>query len=72
MNQNPAQPLPQQPPVLPKKKKKRGCCFGCSVILIILLVAILGGAGYLWYKSMPKKSAVEKEYNTIPDYYENH
>ena len=72
MNQNPAQPLPQQPPVLPKKKKKRGCCFGCSVILIILLVAILGGAGYLWYKSIPKKSAVEKEYNTIPEYYENH
>lgn len=65
-----------QPPITgdgaapPQKKKKRGCCFGCTVILLLLLVLILGSAGYLWYRSMPKKSAVEKEYNTIPDYFE--
>lgn len=56
----------------PPKKKKKGCCFGCSVILVILLVAILGAAGYFIYKGIPKKSAVEKEYNSIPDYFENH
>jgi flagellar basal body-associated protein FliL len=67
---SPANSTDQNPP--PKKKKKHGCCFGCSVILIILLVAILGAAGYFIYKGIPKKSAVEKEYNSIPDYFENH
>lgn len=56
----------------PPRKKKRGCCFGCSIIMIIILVALLGTIGYYVYKSWPKKSAVEKEYNTIPEYYENH
>ena len=65
---NPVQEINTPPP----KKKKRGCCFGCSMILLVLIVGVLGYAGYMFYKSMPKKSAVEKEYNTIPDYYENH
>ena len=56
----------------PKKKKKRGCCFGCSIVLIMLLVLLLGAIGYYVYQSWPKKSAVEKEYNSIPDYFENH
>lgn len=60
-----------QPTPLPQKKK-RGCCFGCSIILILLLAALLGTIGYYVYKSWPQKSAVEKEYNSIPDYYENH
>ena len=55
----------------PPKKKKRGCCFGCSMVLLVLFVGILGFAGYMIYKNMPKKSAVEKEYNSIPDYFEN-
>jgi hypothetical protein len=55
----------------PPKKKKRGCCFGCSMIFLVLIVGILGYAGYLFYKSMPHKSAVEKEYNSIPGYFEN-
>jgi hypothetical protein len=54
----------------PPKKKKKGCCFGCTIILVILLVAILGTAGYFVYKAIPKKSPVEKEYNSIPDYFE--
>lgn len=53
-----------------KKKKKRGCCFGCSIILILLVAALLGTIGYYFYQGLPKKSAVEKEYNTIPDYFE--
>lgn len=56
--------------LLPKKKKKRGCCFGCSMILILLLIVLLGTIGYYVYQSWPKKSAVEKEYNHIPDYFE--
>ena len=54
-----------------KKKKKHGCCFGCSMILVLLLVFVLGAIGYFVYQSFPKKSAVEKEYNQVPDYFEN-
>lgn len=54
-----------------KKKKKRGCCFGCLMIIVVLIALLLGALGYFWYKSIPKKSPVEKEYNTIPDYFEN-
>ena len=53
------------------KKKKKGCCFGCLMIVLVLIVILLGTIGYFWYNSLPKKSAVEKEYNTIPDYFEN-
>jgi hypothetical protein len=42
------------------------------MILLLLIVGILGYAGYMFYKSMPHKSAVEKEYNTIPDYFDNY
>jgi len=59
------------PNVQQPKKKKRGCCFGCLVILLLLIASILGLFGYYWYKSLPKKSPVEKEYHTIPDYFEN-
>ncbi len=55
----------------PVKKKRKGCCFGCLVIIIILVVVVIGIVGYYWYQSIPKKSAVEKEYNTIPEYFEN-
>lgn len=55
----------------PVKKKKKGCCFGCLVIIVILVVVVIGIVGYYWYQSIPKKSAVEKEYNTIPEYFEN-
>ena len=54
----------------PVKKKKKGCCFGCLVIIVILVVVVIGIVGYYWYQSIPKKSAVEKEYNTIPEYFE--
>lgn len=54
-----------------KKKKKRGCCFGCLMIIVVLIALLLGSLGYYWYKSIPRKSPVEKEYNTIPDYFEN-
>jgi flagellar basal body-associated protein FliL len=70
MQQQPSDPVQDTNPT-PKKKKKRGCCFGCSMILLLLIVGILGYAGYMFYKSMPHKSAVEKEYNTIPDYFDN-
>ncbi len=59
---------PVQDTFPPKKKKKRGCCFGCSMILVLILVLILGTIGYYVYQSWPKISAVEKEYNEIPDY----
>lgn len=55
----------------PVKKKKRGCCFGCLIIILILVAFVIGVLGYYWYQSLPKKSAVEKEYNTIPEYFEN-
>ena len=54
----------------PKKKKKRGCCFGCSIILVLLFAFVLGVIGYYVYESFPKKSAVEKEYEKIPDYFQ--
>ena len=67
MQQQPTDPV-QDAILPPQKKKKRGCCFGCSMILILILALILGGIGYIVYQSWPKKSAVEKEYNEIPDY----
>ena len=54
-----------------QKKKKKGCCFGCMVIIIALIVLLFGTIGYYWYQSLPKKSAVEKEYEDIPEYFEN-
>lgn len=54
-----------------KKKKKRGCCFGCLMVMVVLVVIALGTVGYFVYQSLPKKSAVEKEYKQIPDYFEN-
>lgn len=54
--------------VAPKKKKK-GCCFGCLMIILVLVAGIIGLFAYYWYQSIPKKSAVEKEYNSIPDRY---
>lgn len=53
-----------------KKKKKRGCCFGCLMVILLVVVVIFGVIGYYWYQGLPKKSAVEKEYNSIPDRYE--
>jgi hypothetical protein len=41
------------------------------MILVLLLALLLGTIGYYVYKGWPKKSAVEKEYNSIPDYIEN-
>ncbi len=70
MLQQPADPV-QETNLPPPKKKKRGCCFGCSMILILLLVFVLGTIGYYVYQSWPKKSAVEKEYKQVPDYFEN-
>jgi len=70
MQQQPTDPV-QDTNLPPKKKKKRGCCFGCSMILVLILVLILGTIGYYVYQSWPKKSATEKEYNQIPDYFEN-
>jgi flagellar basal body-associated protein FliL len=58
-------------PLEQPKKKKKGCCFGCSILLVALLVFILGTAGYYYYRSIPKKSPVQKEYEQIPDYNEN-
>lgn len=69
MQQQPTDPGQDNTP--PKKKKKRGCCFGCSMFLIILLAAVIGVAGYFVYQGFPKKSVVEKEYNQIPEYFEN-
>lgn len=54
-----------------KKKKKRGCCIGCFIVILVIIAAIIGLFAYYWYQSIPKKSPVEKEYNTIPDYFEN-
>lgn len=54
-----------------RKKKKRGCCFGCFMIILLLIASLIGLAGYYWYKGLPKKSPVEKEYRKIPDYFEN-
>ncbi|MDY0104128.1 MAG: hypothetical protein RBS07_14425 [Lentimicrobium sp.] len=59
------------PAPVQKKKKKRGCCFGCMILIIALVALLLGTIGYYWYQSLPKKSPVEKEYNEIPDYFEN-
>jgi len=70
MQQQPSDPV-QDTNLPPKKKKKRSCCFGCSMILVLLLVFVLGTIGYYVYQSWPKKSAVEKEYNQVPDYFEN-
>ena len=58
-------------PVGTLTKKKKGCCFGCTILLVALLVFILGTIGYYYYQSIPKKSAVQKEYEQIPDYNEN-
>lgn len=55
----------------PVRKKKKGCCFGCLVIILVFVAVAIGIVGYYWYQGMPKKSAVEKEYNTIPEYFEN-
>jgi hypothetical protein len=41
------------------------------MIIVVLIALLLGSLGYYWYKSIPRKSPVEKEYNTIPDYFEN-
>jgi len=69
MQQQPTGPV--QDTIPPKKKKKRGCCFGCSIVMILVLAVVLGAVGYFVYQSFPKKSAVEKEYNRIPDYFKN-
>jgi uncharacterized protein HemX len=61
----------QGQPEKPVKKKKRGCCFGCLMLILILVVLLIGTFGYYWYQGLPKKSAVEKEYNSIPDRYQN-
>lgn len=60
----------QGQPQQPVKKKKKGCCFGCLMTILLFIILITGIFGYYWYKSIPKKSAVEKEYNTLPDYFE--
>ncbi|MHC1777637.1 MAG: hypothetical protein AB9834_19720 [Lentimicrobium sp.] len=65
----PTQNQAQSQPVV--KKKKRGCCFGCLMIILVLIVLLLGTIGYFWFRSIPQKSAVEKEYNAIPEYFEN-
>jgi hypothetical protein len=70
MHQQPADPV-QDTTIPPTIKKKHGCCFGCSMILLLLLTLVLGGIGYFVYQSWPKKSAVEKEYNQVPDYFQN-
>lgn len=68
--QNPAQAAPQ-PPAL-NKKKKRGCCFtGCMIMLFLFLALLIGGGVYLYVQSRPQTSEVEKEYNTIPDYFDD-
>ena len=67
--QNPAAPQGQN---LPPKKKKRGCCCtGCMVVMILFLALLIGGGIYLYVESRPKTSAVEKEYNKIPDYFDD-
>ena len=58
-------------PPVQKKKKKRGCCFGCMMVILALILLLVGTIGYYWYQSLPKKSAVEKEYENIPEYFEN-
>ncbi len=70
MQQQPTDPVQDTSPS-PPKKKKRGCCFGCSMLIVLVIFALLGYVGYLFYKSRPHKSAVEKEYNSIPEYIEN-
>jgi uncharacterized protein HemX len=41
------------------------------MIILVLIALLLGLVGYYWYQSIPKKSAVEKEYEKIPEYFEN-
>lgn len=80
MNQQPTTQYPYQnsareasATVPAKKKKKRGCCLtGCLVMLFIFLTLLIGGGIYLYIQSRPQISEVEKEYKSIPDYYENH
>lgn len=67
--QNPAQAAPI--PLASKKKKKRGCCFtGCMIMLFLFLALLIGGGIYLYIQGRPQTSQVEKEYNKIPEYFD--
>lgn len=60
--------MQEDTPKVRPKKKKRGCMFGCLIFFLAILVALLGMFGYSYYQNRLKKSAVEKEYNSIPDF----
>jgi len=61
-----APPVRDTPPEAPKKKKRR-----LSRFWTFVLIVLLGTIGYYVVQNWPKKTAVEKEYNQVPDYFQN-
>ncbi len=66
--QQPIYAAPGTPPAQPKKK--RSCCCSCCLVTLLLMILGVGGLmGFAWFKYRTPESPVNKEFESIPDYF---